>query len=200
MLDPVEITRRLDEWLKRSPQAVGDDFWKMRSGKTELTEAAVLVPIVHREPELTVLLTQRTSHLNDHAGQVSFPGGRVEENDPSPEETALRETLEEIGLQRRHVSVLGRLPEYITGTGFRVIPIVGWVEPHFELSLDTFEVAEAFEVPLRFLLDPANHQKKRLLWEGREREFYVMPYERHYIWGATAGMLRVLYQALKDGR
>ena len=120
-----------------------------------LTPAAVLFPIVLRDNGQTVLLTQRTAHLKDHAGQISFPGGRVEAEDESPIHTALRETEEEIGLARKHVEVLGFLPEYRTGTGFRVTPVVALVTPPFELALDPFEVAEAFEVPLAFLLDPA---------------------------------------------
>ena len=183
--------------MRRAPEQTGEnEIWQLRSGKSELTQAAVLVPIVHREPDLTVLFTQRTSHLNDHAGQISFPGGRVEPEDPTPEETALRETEEEIGLDRAHIEVLGRLPEYITGTGFRVTPVVGWVEPGFALTPDAFEVAEVFEVPLAFLLDPANHQQKSIVWEGRERQFHAMPYQSRYIWGATAGMLLSLYHAL----
>jgi 8-oxo-dGTP pyrophosphatase MutT (NUDIX family) len=199
LFDPPDISGRLQSWLKRAPAPTGDDeIWQVRSGHTELTPAAVLVPIIRREPELTVLFTQRTSHLNDHAGQISFPGGRSEPDDPSEEHTALRETEEEIGLDRSHVSLLGRLPEYITGTGFRVTPVVGWIEPGFSLSPDPFEVAEVFEVPLTFLLDPNNHQQKSIVWEGRQRQYYAMPYQSRYIWGATAGMLRSLYHALAE--
>ena len=195
--DPPVITERLRAWLARSPLPHGDeDDWRLRPGQSKLTPAAVLIPIIRRDPELTVLLTQRTSHLADHAGQISFPGGRVEPQDPTMEETALRETEEEIGLARTHIALLGRLPEYITGTGFRVTPVVGWIEPGFSLTPDPFEVAEVFEVPLAFLLDPANHQQKSAVWEGRERQYYAMPYQTRYIWGATAGMLRSLYMAL----
>lgn len=195
--DPAEISERLLNWLSRAPASGGDDaIWRLRSGRDELTPAAVLVPIIRREPEPTVLFTQRTSHLNDHAGQISFPGGRSEPKDASVEETALRETEEEVGLDRSLVALLGRLPEYITGTGFRVTPVVGWIEPGFTVAPDPFEVAEVFEVPLGFLLDPANHEQKSMFWEGRERHYYAMPYESRYIWGATAGMLRSLYQAL----
>lgn len=185
--------------MRRAPERTGEgEIWRLRSGSNELTQAAVLIPIVHREPDLTVLFTQRTGHLNDHAGQISFPGGRVEPHDPTLEETALRETEEEIGLDRKHIDVLGRLPEYITGTGFRVTPVVGWIEPDFSLAPDPFEVAEVFEVPLSFLLDPANHQRKNMMWEGRERQYYAMPYQSRYIWGATAGMLLSLYHALAN--
>lgn len=157
-----------------------------------LTPAAVLFPIVLRDAGRTVLLTQRTAHLRDHAGQISFPGGRVEDDDPSPVHTALRETEEEIGLARERVEILGFLPEYRTGTGFRVTPVVGLVTPPFDLALDPFEVAEAFEVPLDFLLDPANHCEHSLHYRGALRHFFAMPYGDRFIWGATAGMIRSL--------
>ena len=160
-----------------------------------LTPAAVLFPIVrHAVP--TVLLTQRTSHLRDHAGQISFPGGRVEAEDESPVATALRETEEEIGLARQHVDILGFLPEYRTGTGFRVTPVVGLVAPPFALQLDSFEVAEAFEVPLAFLLDPANHERHSLFYRGAQRQYFAMPWQGRFIWGATAGMIRSLSQRM----
>jgi len=161
-----------------------------------LTPAAVLFPIVLRDAGQTVLLTQRTAHLRDHAGQISFPGGRVEAADMSPLHTALRETEEEIGLHRQQVKILGYLPEYRTGTGFRVTPVVALVTPPFELALDPFEVAEAFEVPLSFLLDPANHQRHSLHYRGALRHFYAMPYGDYFIWGATAGMIRSLTERL----
>src|SRR5487761_1902586 len=154
-----------------------------------LTPAAVLVPLVERDSGLTVLLTQRTAHLRDHAGQISFPGGRCEEQDASPVATALREAQEEVGLDPNQVEVLGLLPEYHTGTGFSVIPVVALVHPPLNLKLDDFEVAEAFETPLAFLIDPANHQLHRVEQQGRLREYYAMPWEGYYIWGATAGML-----------
>ncbi len=157
-----------------------------------LTPAAVLFPIVQHATGLTVLLTQRTAHLKDHAGQISFPGGRVEPEDLSPLHTALRETEEEIGLARRHVEALGYLPEYRTGTGFAVTPVLALVQPPFELQLDPFEVAEAFEVPLAFLLDPANHQQHSLHYRGALRSYYAMPWGEYFIWGATAGMIRSL--------
>ncbi|MGV0950592.1 MAG: CoA pyrophosphatase [Azonexus sp.] len=161
-----------------------------------LTRAAVLFPIVLRDDGHTVLLTQRTAHLRDHAGQISFPGGRVEAEDQSPVHTALRETEEEIGLSREQVEILGYLPEYRTGTGFRVTPVVALVTPPFELVLDPFEVAEAFEVPLSFLLDPANHQRHSLHYRGALRHFFAMPYGDYFIWGATAGMIRSLTERL----
>lgn len=162
----------------------------------QLTAAAVLVPIVGRDAGPTVLLTQRTAHLNDHAGQISFPGGRSEQGDASAVDTALRETLEEIGVARQHVEVLGQLPEYTTRTGFRVTPIVGFLEPPFDIAPDTFEVEEVFEVPLVFLLNPANHQQHSRVHEGITRHYWAMPYGEHYIWGATAGMLINLYRCL----
>lgn len=164
----------------------------------QLTPAAVLVPVVQRQEGLTVLFTQRTAHLHDHAGQVAFPGGRCEETDESPVSTALRETEEEVGLSPSRIEVLGLLPEYRTGTGFRVTPVVGLVEPPFDLRLDDFEVAEVFETPLEFLLDPANHQRHSVEIAGALRTYYAMPYQGHFIWGATAGMVVSLYRLLFD--
>jgi len=149
----------------------------------------VLVPVVQRADGLTVLLTRRTAHLNDHAGQISFPGGRAEPGDASAAATALRETEEEIGLAAARVEVLGQLHEYLTVTGYRVTPVVGLVTPPLDLRPDDFEVAEIFEVPLEFLLDPANHQRNSVIHEGRQRRYYAIPYRQYYIWGATAGML-----------
>ena len=161
-----------------------------------LTPAAVLVPIVERAGGMTVLLTQRTDHLNDHPGQISFPGGRTEARDEGPVDTALRETEEEIGLDRRHVEVVGLLDVYETVTGFSVTPVVGLVAPGFTLTLDEFEVAEAFEVPLAFVLDPDNHERHSRTYNGSERHYYVLPYQGRHIWGATAGMLVNLYRRL----
>jgi 8-oxo-dGTP pyrophosphatase MutT (NUDIX family) len=151
--------------------------------------AAVLVPIVMRD-ELTVLLTQRTDTLKKHAGQISFPGGRVDPEDATPIDTALREAEEEIGLARHHIETLGFLDGYRTGTGFAITPVVALVTPPFALTLAADEVADAFEVPLSFLLDPANHQQHSREWRGRTRNFWAMPFGDRYIWGATAGMLK----------
>jgi len=168
------------------------------------TGAAVLIPLVQREG-LNVLLTQRTDHLHDHPGQVSFPGGRAEPEDPDATATALREAEEEVGLLPRHVDVLGALPTYTTGTGFVVTPVVGLVTPGFTLTPDPFEVAEIFEVPLSFLMTPANHRRHRAEFAGAQHQFLSMPYEvvgeggelrRYFIWGATAAMLRNLYRFL----
>ncbi|WP_371869699.1 CoA pyrophosphatase [Duganella flavida] len=161
------------------------------------TPASVLVPLVLRPSGLTVLLTQRTAHLTDHAGQVSFPGGRAEDYDADAIDTALRETEEEIGLARSHVDVLGMLPNYLTGTGYCVTPVVALVQPPFEVAADPDEVAAIFEVPLAFLMDGANHQRLSVDLPGGRRSFYAMPYEGYYIWGATAGMLRNLFHFLR---
>ena len=163
-----------------------------------IKDAAVLVPLIDRPDGLTVLLTHRTAHLANHAGQVSFPGGRVDHADGDAEETALRETQEEIGLERSHVRIIGRLDTYLTRTGFAVTPVVAVIDPPFALAPDPFEVAEVFEVPLPFLLDPNNHQLCSREFEGTVRYFYAMPYGRHYIWGATAGILMNLYELLRE--
>jgi len=162
--------------------------------------AAVLVPLVVRDDGVRVLLTERTAHLTDHAGQISFPGGRVEEGDEGPVATALRETEEEIGLASSAVEVIGALPEYSTVTGYRVSPVVGLIERPFSLALDAFEVSEAFEVPLAFLMDPAHHERRLVTLGDHSRTFYAMPYSaarRYFIWGATAAMLRNLYHFLR---
>lgn len=162
--------------------------------------AAVLVPLVQREAGLNLLLTRRTDHLRDHAGQISFPGGRVEPEDEGPVATALRETEEEIGLSRQHIEVIGQLPIYSTVTAFQVTPVVGLVEPGFTLTLDDFEVAEAFEVPLAFLMDPAHHRHHDFEFGGTKRRFLSMPWQgaerEYFIWGATAAMLRNFYRLL----
>ena len=180
----------LRERLKRSPPAFtvyGDDG--IGRDAAILTAAAVLVPIVLREPELTVIFTKRTAHLKAHSGQVSFPGGRAEPHDPTPEFTALREAREEIGLPMERVEVLARMPDYLTRTGFRVTPVVGLLEPPFELVPDPREVEEVFEVPLAFLLDPQNHQRRTRELQGQTVGYYVMEFGGRAIWGATAGML-----------
>jgi 8-oxo-dGTP pyrophosphatase MutT (NUDIX family) len=191
-----------EAWLRQrfsagravAPIASGDGhLWHE---KAALRPAAVLVPVVRREAGLTILLTQRTDHLYDHAGQISFPGGRSEPHDGSPAATALRETYEEIGLPHTQVEVLGALPEYTTVTGYHVTPVVGLVEPPQMFNLDAFEVAEAFEVPLTFFLDPGNHQRNTMQYQGRTRHYYAMPFEHRYIWGATAGMLMNFYAFL----
>lgn len=161
--------------------------------------ASVLMAIVDRPEGLSLLLTQRADHLSDHPGQISLPGGRAEDADTSPIDTALRETEEEIGLDRAHVEILGSLPDYVTGSGYHITPVVGLVHPPFDLKPDPCEVAEIFEVPLAFLMDGANHERRtaELPQGAGRRMFYSMPYERFFIWGATAGMLRNLFHFLR---
>lgn len=158
--------------------------------------AAVLVPVVVRDGGLMLLLTQRTAHLAKHGGQIAFPGGRVDDTDASLEAAAQREAAEEIGLASTHIETVGYLDGYRTGTGFHVTPVVALVQPPFTLELAPDEVADAFEVPLAFLMDPANHQTHAREWRGRQRQFWAIPYGERYIWGATAGMLRNMYELL----
>lgn len=155
----------------------------------DVTAAAVLVGLVPRPDGIKIILTQRTNHLKDHAGQISFPGGRAEPDDADSTATALREAEEEIGLVPTSVEILGHLPFYRTITGFEVDPVVGWVAPPKGYVPDPFEVAEVFEVPLAFIVDPQNHQRDSRIRNGVRRSFFVLPYEHRYIWGATAGML-----------
>ena len=162
--------------------------------------AAVLVPLIERPRGLNVLFTLRTEHLTAHAGQVSFPGGRIDARDADAASAALREAEEEIGLPPPLVEVVGRLDTYVTRTGFEVVPVVGFVDPGFEPRLDPVEVAEVFEVPLDFLVDPANHRRQSREYQGTLRWFYAMPWERHFIWGATAGMLVNLAEVLREER
>ena len=161
-----------------------------------LIKAAVLVPLIDRPGGLTVLLTQRTPHLAAHAGQISFPGGSIEPIDRDPAAAALREAEEEVGLPPDHVEVVGRLDTYITGTGFEITPVVGLVRAPAALRPDPYEVAEAFEVPLAFILAPANHQRETSELRGRMRTYFVLPYEHRRIWGATAAMLVNLAEVL----
>src|SRR5947209_1953172 len=157
--------------------------------------AAVLIPVVDH-PEPTVLLTQRSAHLNEHAGQISFPGGKIDAADASPLEAALREAKEEIGLSREFVDPVGYLDLYGTSFGFRILPTVARVKPGFKLRVSPSEVDDVFEVPLAFLMNPANHQLHSKEFRGIERSYYAMPFAERYIWGATAGILRVLYERI----
>jgi len=191
--DPVEAAAVRE--AVRGDRAVSPD---MTPPSAALRAAAVLVPLVERDGGMTVLLTQRTAHLSAHAGQISFPGGRVEEQDADTVATALRETEEEVGLPRERVSIIGRLDNYVTGTGFEITPVVGIVAPPFVLAIDPFEVAEAFEVPLSYVLDRRNHQRVERESAGRRRVFFVLPYEGRNIWGATAGILVNLAEVLID--
>jgi 8-oxo-dGTP pyrophosphatase MutT (NUDIX family) len=164
------------------------------------TQASVLVPLVMRET-LTVLLTHRTSHLSSHSGQVAFPGGKADPDDADAVATALREAQEEIGLAPRYVEVLGTMPTYTTGSAFVVTPVVALVSTAMVIEANPHEVAQMFEVPLPFLMNPAHHHRHRVQWEGHAREWLSMPYHdgqmEHFIWGATAGMLRNLYRFLQ---
>ncbi len=162
----------------------------------KVSDAAVLVPMVARDGRVSLLFTQRTPHLAAHAGQISFPGGRVEADDADREATALRETEEEIGLARRHVKILGTLPEYSIPSGFRITPVVGWVNAPFDTQPDPFEVAEIFEAPIEHFLDVARYQRHEYHFNGRHRHYVAIPYAGRYIWGATAGMLLSLARML----
>ncbi len=163
---------------------------------TPVNDAAVLVPMVARDGDVHLLFTHRTEHLSAHAGQISFPGGRVEARDASREETALRETEEEIGLARHRVQVLGALPEYLLPSGFRITPVVGWITAPFDTQPDPYEVADIFEAPLKHFLDVRRYQRRDYHFGGRHRHYVAIPYEGRYIWGATAGMLLSLAHVL----
>ena len=172
-----------------------DRMLQILAREQPIRPAAVLVPVVDH-PQPTVLLTQRAEHLNDHAGQISFPGGKIDPTDASPLDAALREAEEEIGLSREFVDPLGYLDLYGTSFGFRILPTVARVRPGFKLTISQAEVDAAFEVPLAFLMDPANHQVHSKEFRGIERSYYAMPFGDRYIWGATAGILRVLYERI----
>lgn len=154
-----------------------------------LTCSAVLVPLVETEMGLSILLTQRTAHLNNHAGQICFPGGRCDAQDIDFTMTALRETKEEIGISQEFIEIAGFLENYATVTGFMITPVVGFIKKGFQLQTDNFEVAEIFELPLTFILDSANYYQESKDYQGIQRKYYVIPYQHHYIWGATAGIL-----------
>jgi 8-oxo-dGTP pyrophosphatase MutT (NUDIX family) len=194
----------LQEWIQDSLNAApAAPFFDGRIMMTEeacraAVPAAVLVALVDRPEGVHVLLTKRTLHLSDHAGQISFPGGRIEGSDPNPIHTALRESEEEIGLLPQQVRVLGTLREYFIPTGYRVIPVVGWVRPPLTLKADEFEVAEIFEVPLEHFFDPRRHVIKEDMKAGQKRRYYSIPYQDWHIWGATAGILVELYQVLNQ--
>ncbi len=201
-LTPEVLRGRFAQARAWEPEIPGDG--RAFAGR-ELAHAAVLVPLVQRPHGLQVLLTRRTDHLRDHAGQISFPGGRAEPEDADPDFTALREAEEEVGLPRDRVTVIGRMPIYTTVTRFEVTPVVALVEPPFDLALDAFEVAEAFEVPLAFLMNPAHHRRHIAELADGPRAFLSMPWQvagadgvprEYFIWGATAAMLRNLYRFL----
>ena len=178
-----------------SGDAGTDRMLQIIAREQPIRPAAVLIPIIeHAEP--TVLLTQRSPHLADHAGQIAFPGGKIDAIDATPRDAALREADEEVGLARSFVDPLGYLPVYGTGFGFRILPTVARVRPGFSLTINRAEVDDAFEVPLAFLMDPKNHQLHAKEFRGVERTYYAMPFAERYIWGATAGILRVLYERI----
>jgi len=181
--------------LPSSGDAGTDRMLQIIAREQPIRPAAVLIPIVEH-PEPTVLLTQRSPHLADHAGQIAFPGGKIEATDASPREAALREAEEEVGLDRSFVDPLGYLGVYGTSFGFRILPTVARVRPGFSLHINRSEVDDAFEVPLAFLMDPNNHQLHAKEFRGVERTYYAMPFAERYIWGATAGILRVLYERI----
>lgn len=190
-LDPVDrATSRA-----RSDRDLNPDWVRP---EVELKPAAVLAPIIKRPEGWTMLFTQRSVETPAHPGQTSFPGGRVQASDANAVETALRETFEEVGLGREWIEPLGAWDQYETGTGYRITPIVGLVEPGFELTLDPREVASVFEAPLSFLFDPAKLERREAIWQGQSRAYYAMSYGPHFIWGATAGMIRALYERLYE--
>jgi len=190
------LRQRFAEQPQWAPEAA-ETSYAVRADGSPATAASVLIALVQRPAGLSLVLTQRNADLTDHPGQISFPGGRAEAYDASPVETALREAEEEIGLDRTHVEVIGSLPDYYTGTGYRVTPVVALVTPPFTLQADPGEVEEIFEVPLAFLMDGLHHQRLSVELPSGRRSFYAMPYGTYYIWGATAGMLRNLFHFLR---
>jgi 8-oxo-dGTP pyrophosphatase MutT (NUDIX family) len=195
-----EIVRRLASSPPVEQLMTADDLEKQSANaKLPLRPAAVLLLIVNHPGAPTVVFTQRTAHLSDHAGQISFPGGRCDEEDCTPERTALREAEEEIGIPPERVEILGRMPEYLTVTGYAVTPVVGWIEPPLEYRPDPREVDSVFEVPLAFLLDAANHRHESAMFKGRMRKYWSMPFGERFIWGATAGMLVTFQRILDSG-
>ncbi len=188
----IDAGHRVDEGGNANENLRLEDLVAREAWKT----AAVLVPVVSREPEATVLLTLRTAHLSAHSGQIAFPGGKIEERDATPIETALREAEEEIGLSRELVTALSLLDLHNTGTGFRIVPVLALVDPSFTPAPDPNEVADVFEVPLSFLMEEENHMRHLREWKDRRILFYAMEYEQRFIWGATAAMLRNLYERL----
>jgi 8-oxo-dGTP pyrophosphatase MutT (NUDIX family) len=185
-----DIVRRLAASPPLEDLLTADDLEKqLANSQQPLRDAAVLLLVVDHPGAPTVVFTQRTAHLADHAGQISFPGGRCDEGDCTPERTALREAHEEIGIEPGRIEILGRLPQYRTSTGFSVTPVVGWAEPPLDYRPDPHEVEAVFEVPLAFLLDAGNHRYESAFFKGRMRRYWAMPYGERFIWGATAGML-----------
>jgi 8-oxo-dGTP pyrophosphatase MutT (NUDIX family) len=189
---PAALTDPKAKGVRRGDLDLDPAMWE-RAGVAATRPASVLVPVVDRR-EPTVLLTQRTAELASHAGQVAFPGGKIDPDDESPVAAALREAREEVGLPPGLVEPIGYLDLYLTFSGFRILPTVARVKPDFSLSLNPSEVTETFEVPLSFLMNPNNHQRKTRDWKGVAREYYAIPFGDRYIWGITAGILRNLYE------
>ncbi len=189
---------RIAQRLRHPAPPTDADAWHLTRlpADTPAVAAAVLVPLINRATGIQLLFTHRTSHLANHPGQISFPGGRVEGGDASREDAALREAEEEVGLPRAAVDVLGRLPDYEIPSGFRITPVVGWIDPPFVLAMNPREVVEAFEAPLTHFLDPGNYQQRSYDYSGRHRDYLAVPYRGRFIWGATAGMLYSLCRAL----
>ena len=190
------LVQRLARPAPHGARGLSDGF-RLPGRGGDATPAAVLVPVVNRPEGLTLLLTQRSADLPDHAGQISFPGGRVEADDATLAHAALRETAEEVGLAAERIEILGQLATYETVTGYVVTPVVGWVEPPFTLNADPVEVADVFEVPLAFILDPANQQRQFRMQGDLRRDFWAIPWRDRYIWGATAAMLLILDRTLR---
>ncbi|ODT05506.1 MAG: coenzyme A pyrophosphatase [Mesorhizobium sp. SCN 65-20] len=192
--------RAAQEHLNDAAADYGDHMLNPDLRKTfvhdRLRDAAVLIPVVDHGDASTVILTKRAEKLKNHSGQIAFPGGRIDPTDATAEAAAVRETIEEIGLTPSYIDVIGRLPDYVTGSGYRIAPVLGIVRPGFHLTLNPGEVDDAFEVPLGFLMDPLNHNRASRIFQDRERFFYAMPYEERYIWGVTAGIIRALYERL----
>jgi 8-oxo-dGTP pyrophosphatase MutT (NUDIX family) len=191
---PPALTDPSAQGMRRGDLDLDPVLWE-RAGVSATKPAAVLIPIVDRSVP-SVLLTLRTAELASHAGQIAFPGGRIDPNDESPVAAAMREAKEEIGLAPTLIEPIGYLDLYLTFSGFRILPTVARVKPNFTLTLNPSEVVESFEVPLEFLMTPANHQRKTRDWKGIARDYYAMPFENRYIWGITAGILRNLYQRI----
>lgn len=198
---PYSLAAFEERWYSRAatlaPTADGDIALEhVKKDVGAWRKAAVLIALTQKDGEGRIIFTERARHLREHSGQIAFPGGKIEESDKTPEEAALRETYEEIGLSASHIRLLGRQPLYYTGTGFEIAPVVGVVKEQQPFMINAGEVASVFDVPLSFLMNPANHLRERRVIHGKERLFYALTYRGYYIWGATAGMIRALYERL----